>query len=110
MTLIARRHRVGGQLMQAWQRTEATTMTTYPLSEPATIYRKAGHDGPDTERAIVARGSLSDCAEILEDWSEADRAAVEIEIDDMSLRYGPQEIEELLAFLREEANPPSGPI
>jgi hypothetical protein len=76
-------------------------MTTYPLSEPATIYRES-EGGEAGSNDKVARGSLSDCAEILEGWSTEDRARVRVEMDDMSLRYGTQEIEELLAFLREE--------
>lgn len=83
-------------------------MTTYPLSEPATIYRKANQTG-DAVRDIVARGSLSDCAEFLYSWSETDRVFIDIEIDDMALLYGPNEIEELLAFLREEASDKSSP-
>ena len=74
-------------------------MTTYPLSEPATIYRTDTSGG---ERKSVARGSLADCADILAGWSSEDRATVEIEVDDMALRYGSDEIEELLQFLREE--------
>lgn len=84
-------------------------MTTYPLSEPATIYRTADQD-EGSARDVVARGSLSDCAEILEDWSRTDRSSVEIEIDDMSLRYGPDEIEELLTFLREEDKDSPSPV
>lgn len=84
-------------------------MTTYPLSEPATIYRTADQS-EGAARDVVARGSLSDCAEILENWSSNDRASVEIEIDDMSLRYGADEIEELLTFLREEDKDSPGPI
>jgi len=83
-------------------------MTTYPLSEPATIYRKA-NQAEDAARDIVARGSLSDCAEFLDSWSETDRVFIDIEIDDMALRYGPKEIEDLLAFLREEASDTSNP-
>jgi hypothetical protein len=79
-------------------------MTTYPLSEPSTIYRAArpGNDG-DSAAGIVARGSLADCAEILEGWSAAERAEVRVEVDEMNLTYGAPEIEELLDFLREEA-------
>ncbi|WP_260598593.1 hypothetical protein [Sphingomonas endolithica] len=75
-------------------------MTTYPLSEPATLSRTA-KGGSETE--IVARGSLSDCADIVADWSTEERALVRIDVDDMALRYGPEEVEELLAFLREES-------
>lgn len=86
-------------------------MTTYPLSEPATIYRNAGQNETNgATREVVARGSLSDCAEILDDWPETDRGTIEIEIDDMSLRYGPEEIEELLTFLREEDDGSPDPI
>jgi len=45
----------------------------------------------------------------LDSWSETDRVFIDIEIDDMALRYGPNEIEELLAFLREEASDTSNP-
>ena len=84
-------------------------MTTYPLSEPSTIYRAAGASaaGPGYASAqaddVVARGSLADCAEILEGTPPADRTAMRVEVDDMSLSYGPDEINELLDFLREEA-------
>jgi hypothetical protein len=84
-------------------------VTTYPLSEPATIYRTADQT-EGSARDVVARGSLSDCAEILEGWSRADRASVEIEIDDMSLRYGPDEVEELLTFLRKEHKSSPNPV
>jgi hypothetical protein len=55
-------------------------MTTYPLSEPATIYRTAEPNQTD------------------------DRATARVEVNDMDLRYGPGEIEELLTFLREEGH------
>lgn len=78
-------------------------MTTYPLSEPATIYRPGKDQSADAAPSdIVARGTLSDCAEILEKWSVDDRAAVRIDMDDLGLRYGPDEIEELMQFLAAE--------
>ncbi len=77
-------------------------MTTYALSEGATIRRTATGSDAGTEE-VVARGSLADCADILQDWSAEDRASVLIDIDDMDLRYGPAEIEELLVFLRGES-------
>jgi hypothetical protein len=79
-------------------------MTTYPLSEPATI-RRTGKSGNAASQAdeVVARGPLGECAEILDAWPTKERAAVQIDIDDMDLRYGPQEIQELLTFLREES-------
>ena len=80
-------------------------MTTYPLSEPATIYRAAGASvaerRPDD---VVARGTLSECAEILEGWSADDRATVRIDVEQMDLAYGPDKIEELLEFLRHEGD------
>jgi hypothetical protein len=80
-------------------------MTTYPLSEPATIYRTAEPNQADEQSGdVVAQGSLADCAEILEGWSPADRATARVEVNDMDLRYGPGEIEELLTFLREEGH------
>jgi hypothetical protein len=80
-------------------------MTTYPLSEPATIYRTAEPNQADGQSGdVVAQGSLADCAEILEGWSPADRATARVEVNDMDLRYGPGEIEELLTFLREEGH------
>ena len=77
-------------------------MTTYPLSEPSTIYRSAGQS-EDPAADVVSRGSLADCAETLEGWSAADRAGIRVQVDEMNLTYGPPEIEELLDFLREEA-------
>jgi hypothetical protein len=80
-------------------------MTTYPLSEPATIYRTAEPNQTDEQCGeVVAQGSLADCAEILEGWSPTDRATARVEVNDMDLRYGPGEIEELLTFLREEGH------
>ena len=77
-------------------------MTTYALSEPATIRRTAtGSDAGAGE--VVTRGSLADCADVLQGWSAKDRASVLIDIDDMDLRYGPAEVEELLVFLRGES-------
>lgn len=79
-------------------------MTTYPLSEPATMYRSAPNDiGDDMVDDVVARAALSDCVDVLKEWSPQDRATVYIQIDNLDLRYGPEEIEELLAFLRQEA-------
>lgn len=71
-------------------------MTTYPLSEPATIY------AADAENP-VGRGTLADCAELIEGFPPQRRASARIEMDDMELRFGPEEIEELLRFLREES-------
>lgn len=79
-------------------------MTTYPLSEPATIRSRAKDSEAESPTDdVVARGSLADCADILQARSPEERAKVEIEVDDMDLRYGPKEIEELLTFLRDES-------
>ena len=78
-------------------------MTTYPLSEPATAYRGEEQGAASNQnKDIVAQGTLSDCVEVLEGWSKEDRASVRIDIDGMNLRYGPDEVEELLEYLRQE--------
>ena len=82
-------------------------MTTYPLSEAATIYRLTNASS-DTQE-VVARGTLSECAELLEGWSTAERASSEIAVDQMNLRYGSEDVEELLEFLRREGIDQSGP-
>ena len=71
-------------------------MTTYPLSEPATIYAAEGND-------LVGQGSLADCAEIIEALPSQQQASVRIEMDDLELRFGPQEVGDLLRFLRDES-------
>ena len=73
-------------------------MTTYPLSEPATI-----HASDNGTEAVAGQGSLADCAGIIEQFSAKKRARARIEMDDMDLRFGPSEIDELLHFLREES-------
>ena len=73
-------------------------MTTYPLSEPATI-----HASDNGTEAVAGQGSLADCAEMIEQFSADKRAGARIEMDDMDLRFGPSEIDELLHFLREES-------
>ena len=73
-------------------------MTTYPLSEPATIY---ADDGAGQKRA-AGKGSLAECADRLADFPPEQRKSARIEMDTIDLRFGPPEIEELLAFLREE--------
>lgn len=79
-------------------------MTTYALSEPATIRRIVdGSGGAKQAGEVVARGSLADCADILQDWPAAERSSVQIDVDDMDLCYGPEDIEGLLTFLREES-------
>ena len=76
-------------------------MTTYPLSEPATIY--ASDPNSDATAEVVGRGSLEDCAGLLAGL-DADRLeSIVIQMDDLDLRYGNKEVGELLRFLREES-------
>lgn len=73
-------------------------MTTYPLSEPATIYAAEGAE----EESVSGQGSLGDCAELLAGFSPEKRASARIEMDAMDLKFGSREIDELLRFLRDE--------
>ena len=78
-------------------------MTTYPLSEPATILRAA--EGDKTSKGadeVIGQGSLADCAEICENLSAAERSSLRIDMNDMDLSYGPEEIEQMLLYLRNE--------
>lgn len=68
-------------------------MTTYPLSEPATIY---GSDG------VAGRATLAECAEIAQGFSAETRKSARIEMDDLALQFGPAEIDELLRYLNDE--------
>ncbi|MEG3163883.1 hypothetical protein U1701_04685 [Sphingomonas sp. PB2P19] len=72
-------------------------MTTYPLSEPATIH------GGDAQDGASGRGTLADCVEILQGLPDAKRASASIVMDELDLRFGPGEIDELLRFLHEES-------
>jgi hypothetical protein len=76
-------------------------MTTYPLSELATIYVATGDDAELGE--VVGRGTLAECAEIVQGYGSQQRSAARIEMDELDLRFGPREIEELLLFLRDES-------
>ncbi|TGX55999.1 hypothetical protein E5A73_02485 [Sphingomonas gei] len=71
------------------------------MSEPATIYAADG-DGAKRE-GVAGQGSLAECAEIVEGFSPERRASARIEMDALELRFGPQEIDELLRFLRDES-------
>lgn len=71
-------------------------MTTYPLSEAATMYDDASDD------AAVC-GTLAECAEILQRSTAQERASKRIEMDDVDVKFGPDEIEDLLLYLREES-------
>jgi hypothetical protein len=75
-------------------------MTTYPLSEPATIYVVEG-DG-DAQLDVVGQGTLEECADSVASLASDRKVTVAIQMDDLDLRFGPEEISELLRFLREE--------
>lgn len=72
-------------------------MTTYPLSEPATIY------SDEASESIAGQGTLAECAEIIEGFSEPQRSSARIVMDAMALDFGRAEIDELLKHLREES-------
>jgi hypothetical protein len=74
-------------------------MTTYPLSEPATIYDDEDGAEPD---GVARRGTLAECIELIEAFPAEKRRAARIEMDDLDLRFGPREIEDLVRFLRDE--------
>jgi hypothetical protein len=76
-------------------------MTTYPLSEPATIYAVEG----DTEAMsdVVGQGTLAECVDVVAAMSPDKQQAIFIQMDDLGLRFGPPEVAELLRFLRDES-------
>ena len=75
-------------------------MTTYPLSEPATIVPIG--IGEDAASQAFGRGTLEECAGIIGDLPVDDRQSLAIQMDDMDLRFDRDEIEGLLRFLRNE--------
>ncbi|MET0373708.1 MAG: hypothetical protein ABW128_05560 [Rhizorhabdus sp.] len=75
-------------------------MTTYPLSEPATIYPV--DTSGDVTADILGRGTLEDCADIVAGLPADRQKAITIRMDDLGLQFGPNEVGELLRFLREE--------
>ncbi|MEG3160659.1 hypothetical protein U1763_09095 [Sphingomonas sp. LB2R24] len=75
-------------------------MTTYPLSEPATIHDAEPSD--DTTSKAVGQGTLEECIAIVADYSTDRQRSVFIQMDDIDLRFDPKEIIELLQFLRDE--------
>lgn len=77
-------------------------MTTYPLSEPATI-RRTQSDEKHSNDEVVGQGSLADCAEMLEKLSADERSPLRVDVDDMELSYGSEEVEQLLQHLRDES-------
>jgi len=76
-------------------------MTTYPLSEPATILATEGSD--DATSDVIGRGTLEDCADIVAGLSLDRQRSLSIQMDNLELTFGPQEVGELLQFLREES-------
>jgi len=75
-------------------------MTTYPLSEPATIHDAA--PSGDTTSAAVGRGTLEECVDIVANFPADRQRSILIQMDEIDLRFAPEEIRELLAFLRAE--------
>lgn len=76
-------------------------MTTYPLSETATVYGVKTLNDATSE--VLGRGTLEECLDIVLGLSSDRRESVSIEMDDIELKFGPQEIGEILQFLREES-------
>lgn len=72
-------------------------MTTYPLSEPATLYSDA------MKKDVAGQGTLADCAEIIKGLSAETRSSACIVMNDMELELGAAEIDDLLKHLREES-------
>ncbi len=75
-------------------------MTTYPLSEPATIYAAEPSDNATSEAA--GHGTLEECVDIVAAFSTDRQKSVFIQMDDIDLKFGPREIGDLLRFLRAE--------
>ncbi|MBW6532694.1 hypothetical protein KZ820_18280 [Sphingomonas sp. RRHST34] len=75
-------------------------MTTYPLSEPATTYAN-DDDGKPTSR-ILFKGTLSDCAANVEAMPHNERFSASIKMNALELSYGPDEVDELIRYLRNE--------
>jgi hypothetical protein len=71
-------------------------VTTYPLSEQATIFASKEQD------TVLGQGSLADCVEVIEAMAPEQRNAAHIRMDTLDLAFGPGEIDELLRFLRNE--------
>jgi len=76
-------------------------MTTYPLSEPATIFDAATSDSARTKP--VGRGSLEECIDIIAALPTDRQDHVSIRMDELALDFGPKDIAELRRFLAAEA-------
>ena len=75
-------------------------MTTYPLSEPATILPL--ETGKNAASQAIGRGTLEECAGIVGDLPVTERQSIAIQMDDMDLRFDPEVVEGLLRFLHDE--------
>lgn len=78
-------------------------MTTYPLSEQAAIRRTGKGGNASRNDEVVGRGSLEHCADIVEAMPAEERSSLRIDVDDIELHDGSEEIEELLIYLRDES-------
>ena len=76
-------------------------MTTYPLSEPATVYADGDHDADGTD--VLGRGTLAECADLIAGFPAETRNSVRIQMDDLDLQFDSDEVGELLRFLRDES-------
>jgi hypothetical protein len=75
-------------------------MTTYPLSEPATILPLEA--GKNAASQAIGRGTLEECAGIVGDLPMDERQSVAIQMDDMDLRFDHKDVVGLLRFLHNE--------
>ncbi|WP_375421604.1 hypothetical protein [uncultured Sphingomonas sp.] len=75
-------------------------MTTYPLSEPATILPLEA--GKNAASLAIGRGTLEECAGIVGDLPVDERQSIAIQMDDMDLRFDPEDVESLIRFLHNE--------
>lgn len=76
-------------------------MTTYPLSEPATIYSVDASGAATSD--VLGQGALEDCVAIVAGLSTDEQKSISIQMDGLDLQFGPKETGELLQFLREES-------
>ncbi|MBD8680067.1 hypothetical protein [Sphingomonas sp. CFBP 13720] len=75
-------------------------MTTYPLSEPATIH--AIDENGEVTGDVVGQGALEACADLVAGLPSGRQESVCIRMDAIDLAFGPTEIRDLIKFLREE--------
>ncbi len=75
-------------------------MTTYPLSEPASIVPVTASG--DADPADTGRGRLEECVAIVAAQSADRQRAMSIRMDSLDLEFGPDEIGELLQYLGAE--------